>query len=566
MIDKEKLKELWLEYGDRFGIQLKRSHSHIFEWLHVNFIGKTISEKAHRYIFDGNINDECHNCGNRTNFISHAKGFNQFCSLRCRSAHKSKEAHFTKTCVHCGNEFTTTKRHNRKTCSDECKSAYLQTDSVKILQQTETKKALLEKYGVEHPSKIKTHAQSVKNTKQLRWGNSNWVNSDKAKNTKFERYGDRNYNNMQAQKETMVQKYGVQNPSQLPQTKESHFQKVINRISPFVQPLFQFQDYSGVEVKRYQFRCNACHSIFEDYIDNGHMPVCKSCNPSSIQSIVEFEVIDFIKTIYDGKIVHGDREVLKPKELDIYLPELNLAIEINGLYFHSQNSGGKDKWYHLQKTEKCLEKGIRLIHIFDVEWQTKGNILRNLLKSLILKEKQKIHGRKTTVKVINYKTSAQFLNNYHLQGEHHSKIRYGLFYGDELIACMLFIKSRYDKQGYEISRWCVRPDIHIHGGFQKVLQTFIRDYSPNQIVSYCDRRFFTGGTYKKAGFHLQHASDPGYFYVKNKQLYNRIQFQKHKLPNLLEQFDSTLTEWENMQQHGWDRIWDCGNFKFVMKF
>lgn len=565
MIDKEKLNELWSEYNDRFGIQLKRNHSHIFEWLQQNFIGKTISEKAYRYIFDGNVNDACHNCGNKTNYISYTKGFNAFCSSKCRAAQKSKKSHFTKTCVQCNNQFTTTKRHDRKTCSDECKFAYLQTDAVKILQQTETKKALIQKYGVDHPSKIQTHGQSVKNTKQERWGNPNWVNPEKAKQTKFERYDNKNYNNLEAQKKTMMERYGVQNPSQLLQTKEAFFQKVVNRISPFVEPMFDFNQYSGVEGERYEFKCNTCHSVFEEYIDNGHTPVCRTCNPSSIQSTVEFEVLEFIKTIYNGNIIHGDREILKPKELDIYLPDLNLAIEINGLYFHSQNSGGKDKWYHLQKTEQCLEKGIRLIHIFDSEWTIKRQILQNLLTSIISNKKQKIHGRKTTVKLIDYKESAQFLNNYHLQGEHRSKIRYGLFYEDKLIACMLFIKSRYDKQGYEISRWCVHPQFQIHGGFQKVLNSFINDYSPIQIVSYCDRRFFTGGTYTKAGFHLERTSEPGYYYVKGKQIHNRLQFQKHKLPTLLEHFDSQLTEWENMQRNGWDRIWDCGNFKFIKK-
>lgn len=565
LIDKKAIKEIWDKYGERFGIQLKREHENVFKWLDSNFDGKSISEKAYRYISDGEINDQCQNCGKQTNYLSNTKGFSQFCSIKCRSEHKSKEASFTKICVHCCNEFSTTKRHDRKTCSDVCKDEYLRTERIKKAQKENTKKALLEKYGVDHPSKIKTHVQSVKNTKQSRWGNPNWVNPEKSKSTKLKRYGNANYNNIEAQRKTMLQKYGVQNSSRLPQTKSSFFQKVIERISPFVQPQFSIDEYSGVSGQRYLFACNSCGTVFDDYIDNGHTPICPDCNPSSIQSTVEFEVIEFIKSIYDGVVIHGDRQILKPKELDIYLPELKLAIEINGLYFHSQNSGGKDKWYHVQKTEQCLNQGIRLIHIFDVEWQTKGKILRNLLKSLVLKEKKKIHGRKTIVKKIDYKTCAQFLNEYHLQGEHKSKIRYGLFFEDRLVGCMTFIKSRYDKEGYEISRWCVHPEVQIMGGFQKVLQQFIDEYSPTQIVSYSDRRFFNGETYKAAGFYLQHTSDPSYFYVKGKKLQNRVKFQKHKLSNLLESFDSTLTEWENMQQNGWDRIWDCGNLKFVKK-
>ena len=38
-----------------------------------------------------------------------------------------------------------------------------------------------------------------------------------------------------------------------------------------------------------------------------------------------------------------------------------------------------------------------------------------------------------------------------------------------------------------------------------------------------------------------------------------MKYQKHKLQNILENFDKDLTEWHNMKNHGYDRIWDCGN-------
>lgn len=50
------------------------------------------------------------------------------------------------------------------------------------------------------------------------------------------------------------------------------------------------------------------------------------------------------------------------------------------------------------------------------------------------------------------------------------------------------------------------------------------------------------------------------YYRKGYQLLeSRIKYQKHKLLKLLKAFSPSLTEWENMKNNGYDRIWDCGN-------
>ena len=47
--------------------------------------------------------------------------------------------------------------------------------------------------------------------------------------------------------------------------------------------------------------------------------------------------------------------------------------------------------------------------------------------------------------------------------------------------------------------------------------------------------------------------------------FHRSSYQKHKLEKLLPIFESSMTEWENMQANGYDRIWDCGNDVWVWK-
>jgi hypothetical protein len=129
---------------------------------------------------------------------------------------------------------------------------------------------------------------------------------------------------------------------------------------------------------------------------------------------------------------------------------------------------------------------------------------------------------------------------------------------------MTFVKSRYDKKiQYEMSRFCNKLNYKITGGASKLFKYFVTKYSPISVCSYNDRRYFDGGVYEKLNFTIINNTSPCYFYIKNKKLYNRMNFQKHKLKKLLSSYDPLLSEWENMKLNGYDRIWDCGNGKWV---
>jgi hypothetical protein len=132
---------------------------------------------------------------------------------------------------------------------------------------------------------------------------------------------------------------------------------------------------------------------------------------------------------------------------------------------------------------------------------------------------------------------------------------------------MTFGKSRYNKAyEYELLRFANKCNINVIGGFSKLLKYFITTYSPKSIITYADRRFSNGNVYEKNNFTFLHNSKPNYYYTKyDKHLYSRVVFQKHKLNNKLEVFNSELTEWENMQLNNYDRIWDCGNKVYYLK-
>ena len=251
--------------------------------------------------------------------------------------------------------------------------------------------------------------------------------------------------------------------------------------------------------------------------------------------------------------------------MDIVIPELKLAIEFNGIYWHSAQF--KDSKYHLNKTIACESKGYRLIHIFEHEWINKQDIIKSKLLSIFNKNQESVYARKCIIKEINVKEKNEFLNRTHIQGEDRSNVKLGLFHQNELIAVMTFCKSRFNKNyEWELSRYSSSK--HVIGGAGKLLKYFEKVYKPKSLITYADRRFSQGKLYYTLGFIFDHFSLPNYFYCdQNLKIYSRIQCQKHKLIKILgNKFDKDLSESENMFINGYNKIYDCGNYVFIKRY
>ena len=288
-------------------------------------------------------------------------------------------------------------------------------------------------------------------------------------------------------------------------------------------------------------------------------------------SKAEIEIHEFLISNGITTISQSNRSIINPYEIDIYLPDYNLAIEYNGLYWHSE-LGGKGKEYHLHKTELCESKGIQLIHIFEDEWINKKDIIKNkILHILKLNVSKKIFARKCNIKEISSKDKDNFLIKYHLQGKDKSSIFLGAFYDTELIAVMTFGSERISLgkktstiNMYELMRYASNYNYNCVGVASKLLSHFIKSYNPNKIISYCDRRWSIGNLYNKLGFNKISDGTPNYWYIKNySSRLHRFNFPKYKIVNKMGGVKE-LNEWENMQLLGYDRIWDCGSYKFEM--
>ena len=376
---------------------------------------------------------------------------------------------------------------------------------------------------------------------------------------------------------TMKMKYGEEYFWRTEDSKACRYDMAFNRFltwSDYVVPMFTREEYKGYgDAKELKWKCVRCGNEFEQRVyytgigvEDRCVPRCLKCFPKHGSSIAEKEVLDFVKSIYNGRIIENNQTVLENRlELDIYIPDKKVAIEFDGLYWHSEENG-KDASYHLNKTVECEKNGIRLIHIFEDEWNEKREIVKDRIKSILGVGQKRIFARKCIVKDIDSKTANDFLEANHLQGRDCSLFRYGLYHGGELVAVMTFGKPRFDNDhDYELIRFASHNGYCIAGGASRLLRHF-RDSHDGSIVTYADRRYSDGTFYEKLGFALKGVSQPNYWYVKNYDKLSRYACQKHKLPELLgDGFDASLSERENMIANGYHVVHDCGNLVFELK-
>lgn len=284
---------------------------------------------------------------------------------------------------------------------------------------------------------------------------------------------------------------------------------------------------------------------------------CRVCFPKGT-SKGQMEVEDFLKGM-GIDILTGDREVLKGKELDIFVPDNLLGIEYNGEYWHSDSK--KDHDNLLSKTILANNSCIDLVHIWEHEWQTKQNIVKSRLAGL-LGQNDRIFARNTIVKEIEWNLVKNFLEDCHIQGAGSpTNINLALYLQDELIALMTFGKPRFNSEyQFELVRYCSKLNTNVIGGAGKLLKHFIKLYKPNNIISYSDKRWGRGNLYKKLGFTKVSDTKPNYFYFNGNKKISRYQAQKSKLEKLVpEYYDPSKTEFEMMTDAGYYRCFDCGN-------
>lgn len=410
------------------------------------------------------------------------------------------------------------------------------------------RKTLINKYGVDNPQKNKLINQKTQNTLKANYGGvgtASLIIQEKGQNT-------------------LLEKTGYRFSAQHPDNRNKLAEVVTSHIDP--DSLSKLQDIEYLKEQNYRYKKpivqiakelkvtpRSIHARFE----KEDVPINEEISTSYEQRTLQ----NFLKSL-GLELITNSRSIIYPKELDIYIPTHNIAIEYNGLYNHTEISGEKSKQYHIDKTTKCQEKNIQLIQIFSNEWLEKPEIVKSILKSKLNIYDTIIYARKCEIKEVASREAKEFLNSCHLQGYKTGKVRLGLYCDSELVSIMTF--SNRQRDGWELDRFCSKLNTKVIGAASKLFKAFVNSHPNEKVVSYCDLRYGTGGVYKALGFKKLRVSSPNYWYTKNfKTLESRIKYQKHKLENLLSDYDKELTEWENMRKHGFDRIHDCGNLVYL---
>jgi hypothetical protein len=420
------------------------------------------------------------------------------------------------------------------------------------------RETLLENWRVDHPLKSSEIKEKIINSNLEKWG-VEWTLQnenikEKIKSTNLEKFGFenpmKNKDIIEKVKQNNLEKWGVdyyyQTDEFKEKSKETNNSTIIGNDNNYVKYLGNSE---------HLFNCD-CGENFIIRTDNyftrkkENIPLCTVCNPiGDLKSIKEKELFEFIKSIYDGEIIQSWRNGL---EIDIYLPELNLGFEFNGLYYHSDKY--KDKWYHLNKTKYFSEKGIRIMHIWEDDWVNRCDIIKSQIKNLLNKSERKIFARKCQVKEIkDSKIASRFLEENHIQGRDYSKVKLGLYYNSELLSIMTFSKSegrkKMEEGGWNLSRFCNKLNMNVIGGASKLLNFFIKNYIVKRIVSYADLDWSKGDLYFKLGFDLVSENNPDYKYIISNKRIHKSRFRKSK---------TGLSE----SELGLLKIWDCGKLKF----
>lgn len=285
---------------------------------------------------------------------------------------------------------------------------------------------------------------------------------------------------------------------------------------------------------------------------------------SRSQSAIEREFIDWLSNEYpDVKISIRDSSIIG-LELDIYLPEYKIAVEFDGLYWHSELPTKANKNKQSVKQKLCFKNGIRLLTFIDIS-ETSVDYKKDIIKSIIaskINKTKRIYARKCKLVEVSHVIAANFFIENHISGNRSASRYIGLEYEGEIVMIMSFGKPFANKNyDWEIVRMASKKFTTIIGGASKIFKHFL-DTSSGSIMSYANLRYGSGNVYSQIGFEYVHNTGPGYVYTDMKNVFSRNKFQKSGIQKMCPEYDSSKTEYENAEINGYKVYWDCGHLMF----
>lgn len=304
--------------------------------------------------------------------------------------------------------------------------------------------------------------------------------------------------------------------------------------------------------------CSECGHQWVAYVYNRSKGTrCPKCSKTLNKvSYAEESIFKVVADIFPDAI-QSSRKIIPPKELDIYIPSKNIAIEFNGIYWHSEEKSGMD--YHRNKTLLCQEKGIRLIHIWEDDYARNPELVHRMLKhKLGFSTGKRVFARKTQTREIDTQTIKKFLGENHIQGYTSGSIKLGLFFEEELVAVVSFSRTGSTLRLERYATSC-----HVIGGQSKLLKWVDNNVEYTDMITFADLTVSDGTLYEKTGWVMDKELSPDYSYVYKGERHHKFGFRLKRFrtdPTLL--WAEGLTEKQLAELNGLTRIWDCGKLRY----
>lgn len=320
---------------------------------------------------------------------------------------------------------------------------------------------------------------------------------------------------------------------------------------------------------------HCCGSEFEitpdSFLRGGRCKVCK-------YSTGEGDLLRKLRKLTNYEIIQSERRILPNRsEIDLYIPDLKLGIEYDGLVYHTiehflgDNKRGWTKhkaiYRHLWKTEECAKRGIRLIHVFEDEWLEHPDIVIDKISAAMRIPCERIFARNLVAKQVNQQEADRFLEANHIQGKTVSTVSVGLFYGDRMVAVQSFVPYTRKKLdgAWELVRYSTLLGTQVVGGFSKCLKWFERNYNPKEVISFADKRWCDpqSNVYQTNGFVHDGDTPPSYWWVKPPKRWHKSTLRKMRIKNKFPDiYSPDKTEAQMASEAGFKRIYDCGLMRY----
>ena len=445
-----------------------------------------------------------------------------------------------------------------------------------------TKATNLKKYGVEWSRQNKEVVEKGIQTTRERYGVDNVSQSPEIQAKKIQtcqkHYGvDFPFQSEEVKeitKKNNLEKWGVEFPQTLEEVKERQAQTNLEKYGT----VSTAQSHYSEKTKEIVFDKNK----FIDFMDNEanknveYASILLGIENSTVRTYIykynleerylnqtvrscQEEELKAFLTSLNIKFVFNRKDIIEPLELDLYLPDYNIAIEFNGNYWHSDIK--KYPEYHASKSQLCESKGIRLIHIFEYEWDFCKEKILNYLKD-ILCPRIKIDSENCEVKEIPQEEAKIFLEQNDIQEYKKDSIRIGLYNNKDLLEVMTFAKTKENE--YEIFNHSVKFGYDIKQGINKLFEYFKKIYSPKKVTARYNRDKFTKSIYENIGLELKEISSPDYIWILPSK--DIILSKLHELGKIEGKEYSFNMDENLIRDAGFLKIYNSGYFVFEKEY